>query len=61
LYDVHAADVIIHVTKSTSRKKGEIPALLDTEDMIRMAEPDWKSIYTYIVEFYKRIRELGMT
>lgn len=39
---------------------GDIPQLLDTEDMVTMAEPDWKCVYTYLVEFYKRIRELGL-
>lgn len=34
--------------------------LLDTEDMVGMAEPDWKCVYTYIGEFYKRIRDLGL-
>ncbi|XP_076818021.1 uncharacterized protein LOC143463439 isoform X2 [Clavelina lepadiformis] len=43
-----------------AEKHGEIPSLLDTDDMIRMVEPDWKCVYTYITEFYKRIRELGM-
>uniref|UniRef100_H2Y3A6 Calponin-homology (CH) domain-containing protein n=1 Tax=Ciona intestinalis TaxID=7719 RepID=H2Y3A6_CIOIN len=38
-----------------AERLGEIPPLLDPEDMIRMAEPDWKCVYTYIMEFYKRI------
>lgn len=43
------------------RQKGDIPILLDTEDMISMETPDWKCVYTYIQEFYKRIRELNLT
>lgn len=39
---------------------GDIPQLLDTEDMVTMAEPDWKCVYTYLGEFYKRIRDLGL-
>ncbi|GMR41193.1 hypothetical protein PMAYCL1PPCAC_11388, partial [Pristionchus mayeri] len=35
-----------------------IPALLETEDMIMMGDrPDWKCVFTYVQQFYKKFRE----
>ena len=42
------------------RKHGDIVPLLDVEDMVLTYEPDWKCVYTYLVEFYKRIRDLDL-
>lgn len=43
------------------RELGEVPILLDVFDLVRMKEPDWKCVYTYLTEFYKHIYEKGMT
>ncbi|OWK13952.1 SMTN [Cervus elaphus hippelaphus] len=34
--------------------------LLDTEDMVRLREPDWKCVYTYIQEFYRCLVQKGL-
>jgi len=28
--------------------------LLDVEDMVRMKNPDWKCVFTYVQSFYRR-------
>jgi len=38
----------------------EVPILLDVMDMASVSHPDWKCVYTYLTEFYKRIKDLGM-
>uniref|UniRef100_A0A8C2Y2C7 Calponin-homology (CH) domain-containing protein n=1 Tax=Capra hircus TaxID=9925 RepID=A0A8C2Y2C7_CAPHI len=35
-------------------------SLLDTEDMVRLREPDWKCVYTYIQEFYRCLVQKGL-
>lgn len=42
------------------RKHAECPQLLDVEDMVRMREPDWKCVYTYIQEFYRCLVQKGL-
>ncbi|NXA37942.1 SMTN protein, partial [Eudromia elegans] len=42
------------------RKHADCPQLLDVEDMIRMREPDWKCVYTYIQEFYRCLVQKGL-
>ncbi|KAG8146115.1 hypothetical protein E2320_012512 [Naja naja] len=42
------------------RTQAECPQLLDVEDMVRMREPDWKCVYTYIQEFYRCLVEKGL-
>ncbi|AWP15199.1 putative smoothelin-like [Scophthalmus maximus] len=34
--------------------------LLDPDDLVRMKEPDWKCVYTYIQEFYRCLVERGL-
>lgn len=45
---------------NSAEKHGDIVPLLDVEDMVNTYEPDWKCVYTYLVEFYKRIRDLDL-
>ena len=42
------------------RRLAGCPALLDVDDMLRMLEPDWKCVYTYIQEFYRCLVEKGL-
>ncbi|KAJ8286761.1 hypothetical protein GJAV_G00043000 [Gymnothorax javanicus] len=43
-----------------AEKMADCPALLDVDDMVRMTEPDWKCVYTYIQEFYRTLVEKGL-
>ncbi|XP_059906092.1 smoothelin [Gadus macrocephalus] len=45
---------------TTAEKLANCPPLLDVEDLLRMAEPDWKCVYTYIQEFYRCLVEKGL-
>ncbi|XP_036385906.1 smoothelin [Megalops cyprinoides] len=45
---------------STAEKRADCPPLLDVEDMVRMQEPDWKCVYTYIQEFYRGLVQKGL-
>lgn len=36
------------------RKLADISPLLDVEDMVRMKNPDWKCVFTYVQSFYRR-------
>ncbi|XP_069070760.1 smoothelin isoform X2 [Pleurodeles waltl] len=45
---------------STAEKHAECPQLLDVDDMVRMREPDWKCVYTYIQEFYRCLVQKGL-
>ncbi|XP_057675425.1 smoothelin [Corythoichthys intestinalis] len=45
---------------STAEKLAGCPPLLDPEDLVRMKEPDWKCVYTYIQEFYRCLVEKGL-
>ncbi|XP_048370165.1 smoothelin isoform X2 [Sphaerodactylus townsendi] len=45
---------------SAAEKHAECPQLLDVEDMVRMREPDWKCVYTYIQEFYRCLVQKGL-
>lgn len=42
------------------RTHADCPQLLDTEDMVRLREPDWKCVYTYIQEFYRCLVQKGL-
>ncbi|KAL2079581.1 hypothetical protein ACEWY4_025325 [Coilia grayii] len=44
----------------TAERLGGCPALLDVDDLLRMREPDWKCVYTYIQEFYRCLVEKGL-
>ncbi|NXW07804.1 SMTN protein, partial [Fregetta grallaria] len=48
------------VAFSSAEKHAECPQLLDVEDMVRMREPDWKCVYTYIQEFYRCLVQKGL-
>ncbi|KAM9794187.1 smoothelin [Syngnathus typhle] len=45
---------------TTAERLAGCPPLLDPEDLVRMKEPDWKCIYTYIQEFYRCLVEKGL-
>ncbi|XP_030076143.1 smoothelin isoform X2 [Microcaecilia unicolor] len=45
---------------SSAEKHADCPQLLDVEDMVRMREPDWKCVYTYIQEFYRCLVQKGL-
>ncbi|XP_038123617.1 smoothelin-like protein 1, partial [Cyprinodon tularosa] len=45
---------------STAERLAGCPPLLDAEDLVRMKEPDWKCVYTYIQEFYRCLVEKGL-
>ncbi len=42
------------------RTLADCPRLLDVDDLMRMREPDWKCVYTYIQEFYRCLVEKGL-
>ncbi|XP_055742974.1 smoothelin-like isoform X2 [Salvelinus fontinalis] len=48
------------VAFSTAEKQADCPELLDVEDMVRMREPDWKCVYTYLQEFYRGLVTKGL-
>ena len=43
------------------RKLADIAPLLDVEDMVRMKNPDWKCVFTYVQSFYRRFRSSPST
>lgn len=43
-----------------SRKLADCPQLLDVDDMVRLREPDWKCVYTYLQEFYRGLVLKGL-
>lgn len=45
---------------STAERLAGCPPLLDADDLVRMKEPDWKCVYTYIQEFYRCLVERGL-
>lgn len=38
------------------RKLGGVAPLLEVDDMVRMKNPDWKCVFTYVQQFYQRFR-----
>ncbi|XP_062268218.1 smoothelin [Platichthys flesus] len=44
----------------TAERLAGCPPLLDPDDLVRMKEPDWKCVYTYIQEFYRCLVEKGL-
>uniref|UniRef100_A0A452GNU4 Calponin-homology (CH) domain-containing protein n=1 Tax=Gopherus agassizii TaxID=38772 RepID=A0A452GNU4_9SAUR len=48
------------VAFSSAERHADCPQLLDVEDMVRMREPDWKCVYTYIQEFYRCLVQKGL-
>lgn len=47
-------------TSCASRKLADCPQLLDVDDMVRLREPDWKCVYTYLQEFYRGLVQKGL-
>jgi len=41
----------------TAEEKAGIAPLLDVEDMVMMARPDWKCVFTYVQSFYRRFKD----
>lgn len=48
------------VAFTMAEKYADCPQLLDVEDMVRMKEPDWKCVYTYIQEYYRSLVQKGL-
>lgn len=42
------------------RKLVDCPQLLDVDDMVKLREPDWKCVYTYLQEFYRGLVTKGL-
>lgn len=40
----------------TAEKMADIAPLLDTEDMMRMKNPDWKCVFTYVQSMYQKLQ-----
>ncbi|XP_068166091.1 smoothelin isoform X2 [Antennarius striatus] len=45
---------------SNAEKLLDCPPLLDVDDMVKMREPDWKCVYTYLQEFYRGLVTKGL-
>lgn len=41
---------------TVAEKEADIAPLLDVDDMVRMKNPDWKCVFTYVQSFYRRFR-----
>ncbi|KAL5016448.1 hypothetical protein ScPMuIL_006037, partial [Solemya velum] len=41
----------------TAEKYADIAPLLDTDDMVRMKNPDWKCVFTYVQSFYRHLKD----
>ncbi|XP_033747095.1 LOW QUALITY PROTEIN: muscle M-line assembly protein unc-89-like [Pecten maximus] len=39
----------------TAEQYADIAPLLDVEDMVRMKNPDWKCVFTYVQSFYRKL------
>ncbi|XP_037337300.2 smoothelin isoform X2 [Pungitius pungitius] len=48
------------VAFSTAEKLVDCPQLLDVDDMVKLREPDWKCVYTYLQEFYRGLVTKGL-
>lgn len=48
------------VAFKTAENLADCPQLLDVDDMVRMREPDWKCVYTYLQEFYRGLVQKGL-
>ncbi|XP_049618185.1 smoothelin isoform X4 [Syngnathus scovelli] len=48
------------VAFSNAEKLLDCPQLLDVDDMVKMREPDWKCVYTYLQEFYRGLVTKGL-
>ncbi|XP_070206034.1 titin homolog isoform X4 [Littorina saxatilis] len=41
----------------TAEKLADIAPLLDTDDMVKMKNPDWKCVFTYVQSIYRHLRD----
>ncbi|XP_061907378.1 smoothelin isoform X6 [Entelurus aequoreus] len=48
------------VAFNNAEKLVDCPQLLDVDDMVKMREPDWKCVYTYLQEFYRGLVTKGL-
>uniref|UniRef100_A0A3Q3MK38 Smoothelin b n=1 Tax=Mastacembelus armatus TaxID=205130 RepID=A0A3Q3MK38_9TELE len=48
------------VAFSAAEKLVDCPQLLDVDDMVKLREPDWKCVYTYLQEFYRGLVTKGL-
>ncbi|KAM3610970.1 uncharacterized protein V6R79_011410 [Siganus canaliculatus] len=48
------------VAFNAAEKLVDCPQLLDVDDMVKMREPDWKCVYTYLQEFYRGLVMKGL-
>ncbi|XP_040928238.1 smoothelin isoform X4 [Betta splendens] len=48
------------VAFNAAEKLVDCPQLLDVDDMVKMREPDWKCVYTYLQEFYRGLVTKGL-
>ncbi|XP_060894941.1 smoothelin isoform X5 [Labrus mixtus] len=48
------------VAFTNAEKLVDCPQLLDVDDMVKMREPDWKCVYTYLQEFYRGLVTKGL-
>lgn len=39
-----------------AEKEADIAPLLEVDDMVKMMNPDWKCVFTYVQSFYRRFR-----
>ncbi|XP_048874514.1 smoothelin-like protein 1 [Brienomyrus brachyistius] len=49
-----------HTAFSAAEQQANVPRLLEVDDLVRMKEPDWKCVYTYIQEFYRCLVDKGL-
>nr|XP_023682123.1 smoothelin-like protein 1 [Paramormyrops kingsleyae] len=49
-----------HTAFSAAEQLANVPCLLEVDDLVRMEEPDWKCVYTYIQEFYRCLVDKGL-
>jgi hypothetical protein len=40
-----------------AEKLGGVAPLLEVDDMVRMKNPDWKCVFTYVQSLYRRFRD----
>ena len=40
-----------------AEKLGDVPQLLEVEDMVRMKQPDWKCVFTYVQTMYRKLHD----
>ncbi|PAA76066.1 hypothetical protein BOX15_Mlig001580g2 [Macrostomum lignano] len=45
----------------TAEKVADIAPLLDVEDMMKMKNPDWKCVFTYVQSFYRKFRSVPLS